>query len=63
MLDDWNDIDRNIYSKYADQFRYGDAEDVVVYHVCWKSFKKIGFVTVINPETGEVEDLNAEESE
>lgn len=61
MVDDWNHIDTKIYSKYPDHNPYGDAEDVVVYHVCWKSFKKIGFVTVINPETGEEEEFVVDE--
>lgn len=61
MVDDWNHIDTKIYSKYPDHNPYGDAEDVVVYHVCWKSFKKIGFVTIINPETGEEEEFVVDE--
>lgn len=61
MVDDWNHIETKIYSKYPDHNPYGDAEDVVVYHVCWKSFKKIGFVTVINPETGEEEEFVVDE--
>lgn len=61
MVDDWNHIDTKIYSKYPDHNPYGDVEDVVVYHVCWKSFKKIGFVTVVNPETGEEEEFVVDE--
>lgn len=61
MVDDWNHIDTKIYSKYPDHNPYGDAEDVVVYHVCWKSFKKIGFVTVVNPETREEEEFVVDE--
>ena len=61
MVDDWNHIDTKIYSKYPDHNPYGDAEDVVVYHVCWKSFKKIGFVTIVNPETGEEEEFVVDE--
>ena len=34
-----------------------DIDHIVVYHCCWKSFKKIGFVTLLNPETGEVEEF------
>lgn len=61
MVDDWNHIDTKIYSKMPDHNPYGDSEDVVVYHVCWKSFKKIGFVTVINPETGTTEEFIVDE--
>lgn len=61
MVDDWNHIDTKIYSKMPDHNPYGDSEDVVVYHVCWKSFKKIGFVTVINPKTGATEEFIVDE--
>ena len=30
-----------------------DGSHYIVTHVCWKSMKKIGFLTIINPETGE----------
>ena len=30
-----------------------DSDQINVWHCCWKSFKKIGFVTIIDPETGE----------
>jgi DNA-directed RNA polymerase subunit N (RpoN/RPB10) len=33
-----------------------DTDQITVYHCCWKSFKKIGFVTLINEETGEIEE-------
>jgi len=39
-----------------------DSDHINVYHCCWKSFKKIGFVTFINPETGETEQLQVDES-
>lgn len=38
-----------------------DVDHIVVYHCCWKSFKKIGFVTLLNPETGEVEEFQVDE--
>lgn len=38
-----------------------DIDHIVVYHCCWKSFKKIGFVTLLNPETGEVEEFQVDE--
>ena len=38
-----------------------DIDHKVVYHCCWKSFKKIGFVTLLNPETGEVEEFQVDE--
>lgn len=38
-----------------------DIDQITVYHCCWKSFKKIGFVTLINEETGEVEEYQVDE--
>ena len=38
-----------------------DINHIVVYHCCWKSFKKIGFVTLLNPETGEAEEFQVDE--
>ena len=38
-----------------------DVDHITVYHCCWKSFKKIGFVTLLNPETGEYEEFQVDE--
>lgn len=38
-----------------------DTDQITVYHCCWKSFKKIGFVTVINPENGLPEEYTVDE--
>lgn len=38
------------------------TDNINVWHCCWKSFKKIGFVTFIDPETGEVDELQVDES-
>ena len=38
-----------------------DIDQITVYHCCWKSFKKIGFVTLTNEETGEVEEYQVDE--
>ena len=38
-----------------------DIDHITVYHCCWKSFKKIGFVTLLNPETGEAEEFQVDE--
>lgn len=38
-----------------------DIDHIVVYHCCWKSFKKIGFVTLLNPETGEAKEFQVDE--
>lgn len=39
-----------------------DVDHITVYHCCWKSFKKIGFVTLLNPETGEAEEFQVDEN-
>lgn len=41
---------------------FDDLEDINVWHCCWRSFKKIGFVTFIDPETGMVDELQVDES-
>lgn len=38
-----------------------DSDQITVYHCCWKSFKKIGFVTILNPETQEIEEFQVDE--
>ena len=38
-----------------------DVDHITVYHCCWKSFKKIGFVTLLNPETGEAKEFQVDE--
>jgi DNA-directed RNA polymerase subunit N (RpoN/RPB10) len=38
-----------------------DSDHINVWHCCWKSFKKIGFVSVIDPESGEVEEYQVDE--
>lgn len=38
------------------------TDNINVWHCCWKSFKKIGFVSFIDPETGEVDELQVDES-
>lgn len=32
---------------------FEDGSNISVWHTCWQSFKKIGFVTITDPETGE----------
>lgn len=39
-----------------------DADHIKVWHCCWKSFKKIGFVSIFNPETEEVEEYQVDEN-
>ena len=37
------------------------SDNINVWHCCWKSFKKIGFVTYQDPETGEIDELQVDE--
>lgn len=39
-----------------------DTDHITVYHCCWKSFKKIGFITILDDETGEIEQFQVDES-
>lgn len=41
---------------------FDNTDNINVWHCCWKSFKKIGFVTYIDPETGEPDELQVDES-
>lgn len=41
---------------------FDDLQDINVWHCCWRSFKKIGFVTYIDPETGLPDELQVDES-
>lgn len=41
---------------------FDEPDNIRLWHCCWKSFKKIGFVTVINPETGLPEEFEVDES-
>lgn len=57
---DYNHVDIHRINMYTnDPF---DSDQLNVYHTCWKSFKKIGFVTLANLETGEVESFQVDES-
>lgn len=57
---DYNHVDMRRINMYTnDPF---DSDQLNVYHTCWKSFKKIGFVTLANFETGEVEEFQVDES-
>lgn len=41
---------------------FGEADNIHVWHCCWKSLKKIGFVNIINPETGMPEEYQVDET-
>lgn len=41
---------------------FDSSDNVHVWHCCWKSFRKIGFITILNPETGQQEEYEVDES-
>ena len=61
MLDDFNKITIRRVTNNLQDMNVQDGDNVFVYHTCWKSFKKIGFVTIMNPETGEEEHFEVDE--
>lgn len=56
---DYNRIKTHRFNRFTDN--PFDTDQIVVYHACWKSFKKIGFVTIANFETGEIEEVQVDE--
>lgn len=61
-VDDYNHIRMNRYSNMGEYMQDELVNNVILYHVCWKSFKKIGFITVVNPQTGLPEDFEVDEN-
>ena len=59
---DYNHIDLKRYNTINGYMEDKVLDDVILYHVCWKSCKKIGFVTILNPETGLPEEFQVDES-
>ncbi len=46
---------------------YRNEEDlrrakIIVYHIVWRYYKKIGFITILNPMTGEIETAEVDET-
>ncbi len=41
---------------------FDGSDNISVWHTCWKSFKKIGFITIYNPETEQEEEFEVDES-
>lgn len=39
-----------------------DVDHINVYHCCWKSFKKIGFVTIMDEESGQPQEFEVDET-
>ena len=59
--DDFVHYNMKIYNNLPSHNPYGDSDTIVVYHVCWRSLKKIGFVTYLDPETGLPEEIQVDE--
>ena len=59
---DYNHIDLKRYNTINGYMEDKVLDDAILYHVCWKSCKKIGFVTILNPETGLPEEFQVDES-
>lgn len=59
---DYNHIDLKRYNTINGYMEDKVLDDVILYHVCWKSCKKIGFVTILNLETGLPEEFQVDES-
>jgi len=58
---DYPHIKTHSLSKFSSN-PFDDSNTIHVWHCCWKSFKKIGFVTVINPSTGADEEFQVDET-
>lgn len=41
---------------------FESSDNISVWHTCWQSFKKIGFVTIEDPETGMPEEYTVDET-
>jgi len=61
---DYNHIRTSIQSgnPFANANANRGMETVDLWHVCWRSFRKIGFVVLPNDETGETEQFEVDES-
>ena len=59
---DYPHIKTHTINGFSSNLFDGSGDNIKVYHVCWKSFKKIGFVTIIDPETGMPETYEVDET-
>lgn len=62
IKDDYNSVKFSYGNSMSDAWSKSNALSVMVYHTCWRSFKKIGFITIENPETGEPELYEVDET-
>lgn len=57
---DYNSVKMHKMNSFTDN--PFDSDHITVYHCCWKSFKKLGFVSILDDETGQVEEFQVDES-
>lgn len=58
-IDDYNHIKIQSFKGIGDN--PFDSDNINVWHCCWKSYKKIGFITIFNPETESIEEYQVDE--
>lgn len=58
---DHGPMDYNSIKIHFNQAPFEHSDEITVYHTCWKSFKKIGFVTILNQD-GEQEEIKVDEN-
>ena len=58
-IDDYNHIKMQSFKGIGDN--PFDSDNINVWHCCWKSYKKIGFITIFNPETESIEEYQVDE--
>ena len=58
---DYNHIKTHTINGFSSN-PFDDTNSVKVWHCCWKSFKKIGFVTILDPELDEPKEYQVDES-
>lgn len=58
---DYNHVKFNSMNKFGSN-PFTSKDNINVWHCCWQSFKKIGFVTYLDPETGEVDETQVDET-
>lgn len=60
-LDNWNPIRTRIYSSLPNGNPYANLDNITIYHACWRSYKLIYFITMLDPETGMPEEFQVDE--
>lgn len=62
-LDNWNPIKTRLYSDIPSHNPFVNyVDELLVWHVCWRSYKKIGFVTIVDIDSGVAEEFQVDEN-